>query len=91
MFLSASGELERLAGKEAKYDAYTYVTYPGASGVGYGGVVCDPTQSDRINFNRAYGPNECNDYEPPKKIKCTKSNRIALTAEVYHVVKSIFR
>ena len=86
MFLSDSGELEKLAGKEAKYDAYTYVTYPGASGEAWGGVVCDPTQSNRINFNRAYGPNDC----PTQMTNCTKSNRIALTAEVCHVVKSIF-
>ena len=87
MFLSDSGELEKLAGKEAKYDLYTYVTYPGASGEAWGGVVCDPTQSNRINFNRAYGPNDC----PTQMTNCTKSNRIALTAEVYHVVKSILR
>ena len=89
MFLS--GELEKLAGKEAKYDAYSYVTYPGAAGVGYTGCVCWGTQ-DCIHFIQAYGPNDCNNYEPPKKItNCTKSKRIALTAEVYHVVKSIFR
>ena len=91
-FLSYSpNELQQLAGKEAKYDAYTYVTYPGSSGVAFGGVVCDPTQTERINFNSAYGPNDCNKYQPPKEIKCTKSNRIALTSEVYHVVKSIYR
>ena len=72
-----------MAGKEAKYDAYAYVQGApknGAGGVGYGGVVCDTDQKSRISFTNA-----------PSANFGTKSKRIALTSEVYHVVESIFR
>ena len=81
-------ELQKLAGKEAKYDAYAYVQGApknGAGGVAYGGVVCDTDQKSRISFTNAYSANSCGNG------KCTKSKRIALTSEVYHVVESIFR
>jgi len=66
-------ELQKLAGKEAKYDAYAYVQGApknGAGGVGYGGVVCDTDQKSRISFTNA-----------PSANFGTKSKRIALTSE----------
>ena len=75
-------------GKTAKaegsnHDLYTFITHPGASGVAYGGQACSSNANSRISFNKAYGPNQCQDYDPPKKIDCSKkTNRIGLTAEV---------
>merc|ERR550539_2008352 len=72
-------ELQKLAGKEAKYDAYAYVQGApknGAAGVAYGGVVCDTDQKSRISFTNAALANSCGNG------KCTKSKRIALTSEI---------
>ena len=81
-------ELKTLAGKEAKYDAYTYVQGApknGGGGVAFGGTVCARDQKQRISYTNARSAKECGN------TKCTKSKRIALTSEVYHVVESIFR
>ena len=67
----------------SKYDLYTFITHPGASGVALGGQACNPKPEWRVSFNKAYGDHECQNYEPPTKIDCSKpTNRIALTAEV---------
>jgi hypothetical protein len=67
----------------ANYHLYTFITYPGASGVAIGGQACSEHPQLRISFNSAYGENECRKYDPPTPIDCSKpSNRIALTAEV---------
>ena len=81
-------ELQKLAGKEAKYDLYAYVAFTqnGASGVANGGVVCDTRQKERISFSNA-----AKTWEGCKNGNCTMSQRLALTSEVYHVVESIFR
>ena len=73
-----------LAGAEgAKYDLYAFITHPGASGVALGGQLCNKNPGWRVLFVSAYGDNECNGYDPPYPIDCSKpSNRIALTAEV---------
>ena len=72
-------ELQKLAGKEAKYDAYTYVQGApknGGGGVAFGGTVCARDQKQRISYTNARSAKECG------KTKCTKSRRIALTSEV---------
>ena len=74
--------LKPLARKGGDYDLFTFVTHPGGGGVAFGGVACDTDKGQRINFNSAYGANECNGYNPPKPIDCTTTNRIMLTAEV---------
>ena len=67
----------------SKYDLYTFITHPGASGVGLGGQLCNSKPQWRVSFNSAYGPNQCNYFDPPTTIDCSKpTNRIALTAEV---------
>ena len=67
----------------AKYDLYTFITHPGASGVALGGQVCSSNPKLRISMNKAYGANQCHYYSPPSPIDCSKpANRIALTAEV---------
>merc|ERR550539_1875031 len=71
-------ELQKLAGKEAKYDAYTYVQGApknGGGGVAFGGSVCDSNQKQRISYTNAHTTKDCG------KAKCTKSKRIALTSE----------
>ena len=81
-------ELQTLAGKEAKYDAYTYIQGApsnGGGGVALGGTVCDSNQKARISYINASTLKDCG------KAKCTKSKRIALTSEVYHVVEYVFR
>merc|ERR1719510_1147203 len=79
----ASAQMGKLAtAGGSKYTLYTFITHPGAGGVAYGGQACTSTPSLRISMNKAYGANECNYYEPPNPIDCTKTtNRIALTAE----------
>ena len=75
------GEMAKAEG--SNYDLYTFITHPGASGVAYGGQACSSIPEMRISWNKAYGPNQCDDYEPPYPIDCSKpTNRIALTAEV---------
>ena len=65
------------------YDAFIFITYPGASGVAIGGKACPSEQrGHKISYNKAYGGNDCNKYQPPQWIRCTVTNRIALTAEV---------
>ena len=68
------------------YDVFAFITHPGAAGVAFAGTACpaDP-QSYKVSFNKGYGPNECNNYDPPRRIRCTVSNRIALTAEVFNI------
>ena len=83
-------ELQKLAAKEAKYDAYAYVQGApknGGGGIAFGGTVCEDIKyKSRISYTNARPANQCGG-----KTKCTKSKRIALTSEVYHVVESIFR
>ena len=65
------------------YDAFIFITYPGASGVAIGGKACPYEQrGHKISYNKAYGGNDCNKYQPPQWIRCTVTNRIALTSEV---------
>merc|ERR1711981_863865 len=79
----ASTRMGKMAKAEgSNYDLYTFITHPGASGVAYGGQACSSNANSRISFNKAYGPNQCQDYSPPKTIDCSKkANRIGLTAE----------
>jgi len=72
-------ELQKLAGKEAKYDLYAYVAFTqnGASGVANGGVVCDTRQKERISFSNA-----AKTWEGCKNGNCTMSQRLALTSEI---------
>ena len=79
-------DLRPLAKKGGDHDLFTFVTHPGAGGVAWGGVACETTKTWRINFNKAYGPNQCNYYDPPQQIDCTPTNRIVLTAEVYIII-----
>jgi len=66
----------------AKYDLYTFITHPGASGVAYGGQVCNTDPRLRVSFNKAYGDSQCGYYSPPFPMDCSKpTTRIALTAE----------
>ena len=64
------------------YDTIVFVTHKGAQGIGYIETVCYPNKYYRYSFIWAYGPNECNLYRPPSRIRCTASNRIVLTAQV---------
>ena len=67
----------------AKYNHYTFISHPGASGVAKSGTVCNKNPRWRVSSNDAYGDDECNKYNPPTAIDCTKpTNRIALTAQV---------
>ena len=67
----------------ANYDLYTFITHPGASGIAKSGVACNDNPILRISMTKAYGNNECNDYEPPNFIDCSRIlNRITLTSEV---------
>jgi len=74
-------KLEKLAKSGGDYDLFTYISHPGAAGVAIGGVVCNENKGERISFNSAYGPHDCDLYNPPQKIDCTITNRIMLTAE----------
>jgi len=76
-----NAELVSLAENGGNYDLFTFITHPGASGVAWGGNVCANGNANRISFNKAYGPTECNNYEPPVRMACTTTERIALTAE----------
>ena len=67
------------------FDVFAFITYPGASGIAMGGQACPGAPGgDKISFNRGYGPNDCDTYDPPEWIPCTVSNRIVLTAEVFN-------
>lgn len=76
--------MSKLANAEgAKYDLYTFISHFGAEGVAVNGVLCDKNPRHRVSFITAYGDTECDAFNPPTKIDCTKpTNRIALTAEV---------
>ena len=74
---------QKASAQGAKYDLYTFITHPGASGVAFGGQVCSSNPKMRISMNKAYGARQCGFYDPPNPIDCSKkSNRIGLTAEV---------
>ena len=76
-------ELARLARTAGNYDAFVFVTSPGAIGLSLGGKVCDSDNGSKITLNMGYGQSECNNYSPPQPVDCTKiHNRIVLTAEV---------
>ena len=75
--------LNKMIRQEKKsYDTIVFVTHKGAQGKGYIESICYPNKFYRYSFIWAYGPNECNLYNPPRPIKCTTSNRILLTAQV---------
>ena len=76
--------MSNLANAEgAKYDHHTFISHPGASGVALGGTICEKNPRVRVSSNNAYGDTECDTFEPPTPIDCTKpTNRIALTAQV---------
>ena len=67
---------------EDNFDLITYVTYPGASGYASIRQICLKRGNERYSLNRAYGPRDCDNFDPPTPIECTPTNRIALTAEV---------
>ena len=78
-------QVSQLAQNGGDYDVFAFITHPGASGVAYGGQACpNAPRGNKISFNKGYGPNQCNYYDPPQWIRCTVSNRIALTAEVFN-------
>ena len=82
-YIFSPGELTGLAREGGDYNLFTYITHPGAGGVAWGGQACSGNAGNRISFNNAYGPNQCNYYNPPDPIDCTRPlNRITLTAEV---------
>ena len=72
--------------EKVDFDLLAFVTHPGASGVAEKAQVCNDVKGMKISFNRAYGPNACQDYHPPKPIPCTVTNRIALTAQVCSII-----
>ena len=75
--------LRKIIRKEKKtYDTIVFVSHKGARGIGYIETICYANKYYRYSFIWAYGPNECNLYNPPRPIKCTTSNRILLTAQV---------
>jgi len=64
------------------HDLIAYVTHPGAQGVvQWPGDVCKKNENRR-SHTMGYGPNQCHYYQPPEKIECTPTNRLALTAEI---------
>ena len=66
----------------SKYNLYTFITHPGASGRAKIGA-CSSDPMLRISMNKAYGRDECNDYKPPYANDCSKLTiRIGLTAQV---------
>ena len=77
-----------MANEGGDYDAFTFVSHPGASGVAWGGQVCANVNSNRINFNMAYGDDQCNNYVTADmdRYACTISERIAFTAEVSIII-----
>ena len=76
--------MSKLAEAEgAKYDLYTFISHFGADGVAVTGSLCDKDPRVRVSFITAYGDTQCDAFNPPTKIDCTKpTNRIALTAQV---------
>ena len=68
--------------EKVDFDLLAFVTHPGNSGVAEQKQICKDVKGMKISFNRAYGPNACQDYNPPKPIPCTLTNRVALTAQV---------
>ena len=82
-------ELANLARTGGNFDAFVFVTSPGAMGLSLGGKVCDSDNGSKITLNMGYGPSECNNYSPPQPVDCTRiHNRIVLTAEViYNMTK----
>ena len=83
-------ELANLARTGGNFDAFVFVTSPGAMGLSLGGKVCDSDNGGKITLIMGYGPFECNNYSPPQPVDCTRiHNRIVLTAEViYDMIKS---
>jgi hypothetical protein len=76
--------MSNLANAEgAKYNLYTFISYPGAEGVAVRKSLCHENPRHRVSSIFGYGATECDSYNPPTKIDCTKpTNRIALTAQV---------
>ena len=78
-------QASQMAQDGGDFDVFAFITYPGASGIAMGGQACPGAPGgDKISFNRGYGPNDCDTYDPPEWIPCTVSNRIVLTAEVFN-------
>ena len=76
--------MSNLANAEgAKYDLYTFISFPGANGVAEKQALCDKNPRRRVSSIFGYGETECGAFDPPTPIDCTKpTNRIALTAQV---------
>ena len=75
--------LNKIIRKEgSKYESIAFVSHQGANGLGYIETICYPNKYYRYTFTWAYDSTECNLYSPPRRMKCTTSNRIALTAQV---------
>ena len=73
------------------YDLIVYVTHPKEGkygGFGYSnfGQVCNE-DGKRFTTVYAYGPEDCNLFDPPKPIDCSTTNRLTLTAEVIYISK----
>ena len=67
------------------YDVFAFITHPGAGGIAAGGTACPfEPKGQKVSFTKGYGPKQCNKYDPPQWIRCTVTNRIVLTAEVFH-------
>jgi hypothetical protein len=67
----------------AKYNLYTFISYPGGAGVAERLSLCNKNPRERISSISGYGKLDCDNFNPPTKIDCTKpTNRIALTAQV---------
>jgi len=85
-----------LAGEEREraYDVFSFVSYPGASGLGSFPTVCSVGNRNRVNYNTAYGPNDCRKFQETCawwdwwcwsaywSIDCSPMSRIARTAQL---------
>lgn len=93
--LTGLDQVARIAKDEraGSYDAFSFITHPGASGIAWRGTVCATSNGDKVNHIKAYGPNECKKYLEACKswdwrchwdmlyVDCSPTSRIALTAE----------
>ena len=92
-YVKESLDLSGRAVHHRYYDLTTLVSYPGAQGwagddpddTGMGNV-CNSNRKYRFQINFAYGPHQCNTFNPPERIECNPTNRISLTAQVLRVL-----
>ena len=82
-----SPELANLAHSGGNYDVFVFIGYhadTSASGEAYGATVCSPHNHQRLNFNSAYGSQDCDIFY--STLECTPTNRIVLTSEVHFFI-----